>query len=700
MSNIFNKISFYSLFFTIVLLPIFFLPFTKIPIETSKGALFVFGLFLCVVFWSMARFSDGKIFFPKSYLLLSLFSVVLSFFLSSLFSGSMVISFFGIMFDIGTFWSIFSVFILTFFSSIFFKDKKDARLVLFGLLTSFSLLFIFQIFRFIMPNTLSFGILGNNTGNLFGSWNSFGIISAFSVLICLLLVEFFEIKKETKYFLVFLFILSTIMSIFVGYSLVWIVLGVFAFIIFAYKIYISFNFKEEGKNINFPILPFVIIIFSLLFTLSGQFINGAISKKMNFQNLEVNPTFSSTLDISKNVLKHDPIFGIGLNKFTDAWSLYKPIDINYTRFWDASFNSSFGLLPTFVSTSGILGSLALVLFIFLFLFFGIKDILFFLKRKENNFEIFSFFILSLFLIIVSIFYSVGIGLFFLLFVFLGIFIGLSSNLDPKKEVEFSFLDDPRKSFFAIVCLLFIMLSSIVLSFKYGQKFASLPYFSKALASQDIDISVNSIEKALSLHQNDLYFRTASEIYFLKLNSIYQKGNDLKEEDKSLLQIYFDKSVNSASLAVNYDKQNYLNYKVLAATYFTASKLGLADAYIKAEEFYNKAITLNPLNPSLKLALANIAFEKKDFKNARLFGEQALSLQSNYVDAIIFLSQLEKISGDNAKALFYAEGALRFYPNDKDLLNYINSLKVSNKIEIPIESTKEKVEVKKEQSKKK
>jgi cell division protein FtsZ len=58
-------------------LPAFFLPFTKIPVETAKGLLVVIGIVVSVIAWAAARFSDGKIYLPKSYISLGvLFNVI------------------------------------------------------------------------------------------------------------------------------------------------------------------------------------------------------------------------------------------------------------------------------------------------------------------------------------------------------------------------------------------------------------------------------------------------------------------------------------------------------------------------------------------------------------------------------------------------------------------------------------------------
>ena len=109
-TNIFDRLSFLSLFLVITLSPFFFLPFTNISIETSKGLLLVTGLAVCVICWGLARFFDGKISFPRSASLLAGGGIALAFLLSALFTKDSTVSFFGTMLDLGTFWFIFSVF--------------------------------------------------------------------------------------------------------------------------------------------------------------------------------------------------------------------------------------------------------------------------------------------------------------------------------------------------------------------------------------------------------------------------------------------------------------------------------------------------------------------------------------------------------------------------------------------------------------
>src|ERR1035437_8543710 len=185
LSNILDRISFWALFVVITFLPIFFLPFTKLPIETSKGLLLVAGLAVSIIFWTAARFSDGKITFPRSPILFYGLGIVLVFLISALLSPALKVSFFGTMLDVGTFWFMLGAFLLMLMSAISLRDEKNAKTVLFGVIVSSFILLVFQSLHLFMPNVLSLGILGDNTGNLLGSLNSLGLFAGFSAIVSL-----------------------------------------------------------------------------------------------------------------------------------------------------------------------------------------------------------------------------------------------------------------------------------------------------------------------------------------------------------------------------------------------------------------------------------------------------------------------------------------------------------------------------------
>ena len=84
--------------------------------------------------------------------------------------------------------------------------------------------------------------------------------------------------------------------------------------------------------------------------------------------------------------------------------------------------------------------------------------------------------------------------------------------------------------------------------------------------------------------------------------------------------------------------------------------------------------MNPLNPGIQLALSRTAFTNNKIEEAKDYANAALSLKADYIDAFIVLSQIAKSEGNNSSALSYAEKALALAPTNKDLIQYVNSLK--------------------------
>jgi cytochrome c-type biogenesis protein CcmH/NrfG len=229
-----------------------------------------------------------------------------------------------------------------------------------------------------------------------------------------------------------------------------------------------------------------------------------------------------------------------------------------------------------------------------------------------------------------------------------------------------------------------MIFSATLSFKYMERFVSVSYFRKALSTTTIQNAKDYIGKALTLYSNDLYLRTYSQIYLIELNSLAKEGASLSDTHKADLQTSFDQTISSAETATKYDSLNYVNFQLLGSTYQAVGSLGVKDSYSKAVLAYQNASNLNPLNPGLKLAMASASFADGKAKEAKDYANSALLLKPDYVDALIFLSQIAKNEGNNSEALSYAKTALSFYPEDKDLIEYVNSL--SNSTPLPTTPT--------------
>jgi tetratricopeptide (TPR) repeat protein len=222
-----------------------------------------------------------------------------------------------------------------------------------------------------------------------------------------------------------------------------------------------------------------------------------------------------------------------------------------------------------------------------------------------------------------------------------------------------------------------MMISVAIIFKYMERFVSISYYQKAVSADTILSAETNINKAVSLYTNDLYLRTYAQIYLLKADDLVAKvtkGATLTEAEKADLQTSFDQAIKSAQMAVDYNKTNYLNYETLGSVYEAGVSFGAKDAFDKAVSAYQVAGNFNPLNPSLKLDLARLFFASGKNKEAKDYANEALNLKTDYVDALIMLSQIARNEGDNDGAISYAESALYFYPDNQNLKQYVDSLK--------------------------
>ena len=669
-SHILDKISFWSLLLTVSLLPVFFLPFTNVLVENGKSFLIVVGLVVSMVAWAAARFSDGKIVLPKSKLLLAAGLVPLVTLISALFTGNKAVSFFGVMLDVGTFWFMLALFLVMLFSSVVFRDEDKVKKMVKVLIASTLALFVFQIFRLMSPSFFSLGILGNaRTGNLLGTWNSFALFAGFANLFALYMLELKELSKKHKIMSWVLLGLSTFFILAANSVLTWKLLGVFALLVFVYKIAVSPK-NEDNKKV-FPAISFSVVILCLLFFMSGKFIGGILPNALGTGHIEVTPSIRSTVDVAKGVFSQNAFLGTGPNRFSEAWAMHKPLDINQSQFWDTSFSNGAGLIPTFAITNGILGVLAWLVFLLGVLYVGGKSLLKNIKETKNTKETI-FLLSSLYLFSVIFFYSAGAVISVLAFATLGVFVGLRSR-EEGRSMEFEFLNDPRKSFFSILVLVVLIIINLAVSFKFIEKFASVSYFGAAVNASSVENAELSMGRALLLHRNDLYYRTYAEVHVIKLNQLAEKDEALTEAEATDMKFSFDEAVNGANRAIAYNDQNYLNYQLLAGIYSSVARLGVEGGYEKALEFYQKASELNPINPGIQLSIANIHYTLGELDKAREVLESTIQVAPGFLDAFITLSQVENQSGNKQKAIEYAQAASNLAPTNEALRNYVRAL---------------------------
>ena len=250
----------------------------------------------------------------------------------------------------------------------------------------------------------------------------------------------------------------------------------------------------------------------------------------------------------------------------------------------------------------------------------------------------------------------------------GILIGILVYKDVVKVKEYSFLDDPRNSFFAILSLMVLMIATLSVTYLYVEKFTSVIYFSKGLNASNTIESLAASEKmlvnAISLDKNDVYYRTLSQVYIAEIGVLVNDDKISKDVLKTNLQQLINYAQNAATLAVSQNPKQYLNYVNLANVYASLVPLGVENSFESAMSSYAKAQELAPNNPSIILAKAQLEIINKNNDEARKLISQALELKLNYSDATILLAQIESNEGNIPAAIKQLERSVQLNPNDR------------------------------------
>ncbi len=669
----FNKLSFITLLSTLFLSLFFFIPYVPVTLEASKGFLLSIGTTLAVFFWLIARLGEGKFTVPKDRLILSAAIIPVVFLIASLFSSSLYISLFGNGFEMGTFGSMLILFVIFFLSSMYFQTEKRLwyffKALFLGalILSVFELLNMFVGFGRFLPGLLQ----GVSSGNLVGSWNNFAVLFGLIVLLSVFTIEFLKTKGFNLFVQYFLLVSGLFFLVVINMPLVWLLVGLFSTIIFVYSVSIQHAgvkiiYGAEKKR--FPFVSLIIMFFCLSFLIGSNSLGGLVSKYINLSNPEVRPSIVTTSQIAWKAIKHNPAFGTGPNTFVIDWALWQPKEIASTVFWNSDFNNGFSSLFTYLVTTGILGLLAWIAFFVIFIIRGIQSIRIALKDPLSNYFIMTTFMVSLYSWITFIVYTPNILILMLAFTSSGILIGILVYKKVVPVKTLSFLNDPRNSFFAILALMVLMVITLSVSYLYVEKFTSVIYFSKGLSSNENTMeslirSEKMLTNAISLDKSDIYYRTLSQVYIAEIGSLINQEGISKDILKSQLQQLINFSQNSASLAVNQNPKQYLNYFNLGNVYAALVPLSVDGSYESAIASYSKAETLAPNNPSIVLAKAQLEFSKKNNDEARKYIQQALGLKLNYTDALFLLAQIETNEGNASGAINQVERAAQLSPND-------------------------------------
>lgn len=664
------------------LLPLIFIPSSIAPFEYTKAIVVIGGLFLALVLYSLSVLRSGTITFGISYPLLALWGVALVAAVSSLLSGDFRDSFVGDLFSIHS--TVFFV-VLALIPTVWviLKPNKTAvmRMYLFFAVVTI-ILVLFHVLRlFFGPSFLDLGVFLSPVATPVGSWNDLALFLGLTIILSLVALEYLSLTKFGKGLFYSIVVLSLLMLGVINFFMVWLVLGLVSLVMVVYTLgkdkftdaesplpnSVGMAIQDKKRSSVSIGIPLAVFLVSALFVVGGAKLGGFIASYTNVSYVEVRPSLEATADIARNVYSENALLGIGTNKFTDAWRLYKDVSINTTPFWNTNFNAGSSYVTTFFVTAGVLGGLVWILFFLLYLITAVRGLI---SAKSNDriwyFIGVSSFVGALYIWGMSILYVPGVVILLLGALCTGISLYAINMLRGDHGRVVVVGKNRGTGFLLTVVVMLVIIGSVSVLYAAGRHYSSVYTFNKSVRSLNQAEAVEKIEEevisAYRLFTSDIFARRIAEIQLAKMNSLVNVPNPTDEQARQFI-IARDNGLEAAQVAIQLDAEEPDNWSILGGIYGALAIAGFQDAKELSLDAYSRAMEFNPQNPLPHLESSVVEARTGNTEAARSFVEAAISLKPNFAEALYLLTQLEIQSGDVEAAVLSTRALIAIEPQN-------------------------------------
>lgn len=674
------------------------IPSATIPFIYTKVTVLALGALLALAFFVLARLTRGNIIVPPLPLLGALWLVPAAYLLSSLFSGAgMGASFFGTELETDTFGFVTLLALLGTLAALSFRRVGSYRsffragAVIAGAVALIQVLVI--IVGRVAPTLIA------PTTNLVGSFLDLGMLLGLGVITSLLALRLLTLSARTRTFLlvggaVALFLLALVNSVLVWTLLALVSLGLFIEAIMRSRtasadqtdldgvaLLLSEDTDEPSGNSRSLAAPLATLAVALFFIIGGGSIGNSLATALNVSVVDVRPSWQSTFDVGSHTYASSPLFGSGPGTFSEQWVKFRDRSLNDTLFWNVDFASGIGSIPTSFVTTGLVGALAWVAFIALFLFFGLRAL--FVRMPEDPFLRFvsaASFTGTLYVLLLALFSVPGPMVLVAGFLFIGVFISSLRYAKNARELGIIFARSPRVGFAIVFALTLLLLASILAAYVVIERYLSSVAYaesSNALVQGDLVRAADAANRSILFAPSDRAYQLIAGVGIARMNQIAADTTLSQADAQSQFQNALSGSIEAALAATRLGPNDYQNWAMLGNVYQTVVPLNIEGAYENAKTAYDQAIALNPTSPALPFVVAQLEIANRNPEAASASLLQAISLKRDYTQAIFLLSQLEVEQGRAREALEAAEAAAYFAPNDSVVLFQVGILRSAN-----------------------
>jgi tetratricopeptide (TPR) repeat protein len=555
---------------------------------------------------------------------------------------------------------------------VYASSQRAAFLLLLSIAGAVVILATFHIIRVLFGGvTILNSLLPSATSTLVGSWNDLGILVAMTVGVLLVALVQLPLAKHVAGLMTAIIALLLFVLAMVNFPLLWFGLGFFSLALLLYTLTRD-RFTQQSAPLSLFVVGAVgiVTIVSGLFIISGASLGQAVNQVTGTSYLEVRPSFGATIEIAQQAIRDNVLFGTGPNHFADAWRIYRDPAIITTSFWNVDFVSGSGYIPTWFVTTGSLGVLAWFVFLLTFLYSGVRVLL--VADASNTVRYFiasASFLLAASAWILSFLYVPGASVLIVGAIATGLLFASARALGVYPRFNMTLLVTRRTSFALICVTLCLIVSSVwFLSTVVRQTTALTTYAELATLTTDqnqFETAVAVIASAYQTYPRPVYLRDIISLQLNRLNQLLALPEPSEAEQQEF-QALVTNTVEVATENVERPNSEALDWLLLGDAFQVLTALAIEGASDRALEAYEQAKTLDPLSPLYDLRRARIFAQRNDIESARTAGQAALQQKANYVEALVFLTELEIATGNVTPAIQSVRSLIAIEPRNPRL----------------------------------
>lgn len=412
--------------------------------------------------------------------------------------------------------------------------------------------------------------------------------------------------------------------------------------------------KDTVKRIFFGVASVIIILGGVVLT------TNLLPKESSTPIL---PTTQTSWEVAVEALKTSPIWGVGAGNYLTAFNLYRPVSYNQTDLWSIRFSSASNYYFTVITELGFAGLLALVVLLVSIYKKFTQNI------KQKSWEDLPVVLLLLLLAV----FPIAPAIIFLLMILLSVF-----SSSEERSINIATTRIPT-----IILAVPVLLGIVALSI-FGTKavMAELTYKKSLDALTRNDAKGTYDLMILATKQNpyvDRYHASLAQVDMALATSIASK-EDITDADRETITQLIQLAISEGKATVNLNPGRSGNWEVLAQIY--RSIMSFAEG---ADQFtiqaYTQAVALDPINPSLRIALGGVyyalgnydsavdafkmsALAKNDFANAHYNLAIAYREKKNYDAAITEINTVLNLVDVNSSDYTLAKTTLNDLEKNK------------------------------------